>query len=60
MEAMGGLYVQAWDQGRQATRPQSHEVAEQMKHRDNLVVADRTSNLCEYAKCIDPNLLSLK
>jgi len=63
MEAMGGLYVQAWDQRRRATRPQSYEVAEQMKHRDNLVVADRlaiTSNLCEYPKCIDPTLLSLK
>lgn len=63
MEAMGGLYVQSWEQGRRATRPQSYEVAEQMKHRDNLVVADRlaiTSNLCEYAKCIVPNLLNLE
>lgn len=63
MEAMGGLYVQAWDQRRRATRPQSYEVAEQMKYRDNLVVADRlaiTSNLCEYAKRIDPRLLSIK
>lgn len=56
MEAMSGLYVQAWEQARRGTRPQSYEVAEQMNHRDNSVVADRlaiTANLCEYAKTID-------
>lgn len=63
MEAMSGLYVQAWDQNKRRTRPQSYEVASQMSYRDNSVVADRlgiTANLCDYSKTIDPSSLRLK
>ncbi|KAE8150632.1 heterokaryon incompatibility protein-domain-containing protein [Aspergillus avenaceus] len=63
MRPMSGLYMQAWDQARRKTRPQSYEVASQMMYRENSVVADRlaiTANLCEYAKIIDPALFRLK
>ncbi|KAF2724633.1 hypothetical protein K431DRAFT_309775 [Polychaeton citri CBS 116435] len=63
MEVMGGFYVQVWEQERRASRPQSFEVANQMKLRDNSVVSDRlaiAANLCEYQKRIDPIDLSRK
>ncbi|BDD58962.1 hypothetical protein MAP00_004197 [Monascus purpureus] len=63
MEAMSGLYVQAWEQHLRKTRPQSYEVASQMSYRDNSVVTDRlaiTANLCDYSKIIDPSSLRLR
>ncbi|KAE8162352.1 heterokaryon incompatibility protein-domain-containing protein [Aspergillus tamarii] len=63
MEAMSGLYVQAWHQHLRRTRPQSYEAASQMSYRDNSVVTDRlaiTANLCDYSKIIDLSSLRVK